>query len=313
MGLSTANLQTCHPDIPFDDLNLRISDDLIPLGQEFCAAVNSFGYGGSNAHVVLQTAPKETQNNTVAHSSESAICGDEQHPLPYFLPLSTRNPKALAALAGSYAELLNDSHDLHDVLYSASHKRAHLSHRAVISGRSRSELIRGLEALRDGRESTAVVQNTVPYDGNPRQSLSSPVWALNGGRWASNSIANSLSIARQSKRPTRSYGDRGWSILHEMLKSESESRITQTEYAQPANFMVQIGLLETLRAAGYSLARSSDILLANCICVRSRRTVIARCTDGLLPSQSIASTCRGTGGMLVWPLTKTRSGIDRQQ
>ncbi len=304
-----ANLQTCHPDIPFDDLNLRISDDLIPLGQEFCAAVNSFGYGGSNAHVVLQTAPKETQNNTVAHSSESAICGDEQHPLPYFLPLSTRNPKALAALAGSYAELLNDSHDLHDVLYSASHKRAHLSHRAVISGRSRSELIRGLEALRDGRESTAVVQNTVPYDGNPR-----PVFVFTGMGpqwWAmGQQLYREQPIYRQAVEAADKIFTEiaGWSILHEMLKSESESRITQTEYAQPANFMVQIGLLETLRAAGiqpgavvgHSVGELASAYAAGALSLRDALTVCFH-------RSRLQGTCRGTGGMLAVAVNQQRA------
>ncbi len=164
-----ANLQTCHPDIPFEELNLRVSDEVIALGDDFCAAVNSFGYGGSNAHVVLQTAPKGLCATGAQPTTERGVCGDADQPLPYFLPISARSPKALAALAGSYVELLQGSADLTDILYSASHKRAHLSHRAVVSGRTRQGLIAGLEALRDGQESTAVVQNTVPYAGNLRR------------------------------------------------------------------------------------------------------------------------------------------------
>ncbi len=45
-------------------------------------------------------------------------------------------------------------------------------------------------------------------------------------------------------------GVSGFSVLSEMLKSELESRITRTEFAQPANFIIQIGLLACLKAAG---------------------------------------------------------------
>ncbi len=172
-----ANLQTCHPDIPFDELNLRISDDTIPLGDSFCAAVNSFGYGGSNAHIVLQTASldKPASANSESGEASAVVCGGADQPFPYFFPLSARSPKALAEMADRYCQTLRGDQALEDILYSASHKRAHLSHRAVVSGRSREALVGALESLRDGQESATVVQNTVPYEGN-----GAPVFVFTG-------------------------------------------------------------------------------------------------------------------------------------
>ena len=42
----------------------------------------------------------------------------------------------------------------------------------------------------------------------------------------------------------------GWSILNEMLKSEAESKISETQIAQPANFLLQTGLFELWRSKG---------------------------------------------------------------
>ncbi len=74
--------------------------------------------------------------------------------------------------------------------------------------------------------------------------------ALNGGRWASN--LSRTPIYRQAVEAADK-------IFTEIAAGRSCMRCSRvkanrashkTEYAQPANFMVQIGLLETLRAAG---------------------------------------------------------------
>src|SRR3954454_7147410 len=74
-GLTPPSLhcETPNPRIPFDELNLRLVHEIEPIPDRRCAGVNSFGFGGTNAHVVLGTAPpviapRRRQKTPAAHT-----------------------------------------------------------------------------------------------------------------------------------------------------------------------------------------------------------------------------------------------------
>src|SRR5262249_11642559 len=105
------------------------------------AGVNSFGFGGTNAHVVL------------ADASETKA-GDRRHRRPplqrtFLLPLSARSPEALRALAGVWAN--GGVHaSLQDVCDTASVRRSHDDHRLRAVSRSVEELRERLDAFLKG-------------------------------------------------------------------------------------------------------------------------------------------------------------------
>ena len=94
-----ANLQQANPRIPFDSLGLRIPrkvEALTPRRDEpLRMGVNSFGYGGTNAHCLIEQAPPAAPRPGTPELTEPAL-----------LPVSARSPEALRALAQSYADLL---------------------------------------------------------------------------------------------------------------------------------------------------------------------------------------------------------------
>lgn len=88
------------------------------------AAVSSFGFGGANAHLVLQSAPERP---TPARSEARELAW-------HALCISAHSPGALAGLASRYRAHLAAHPDLAlaDLCHSANTGRSHLSHRAVV-------------------------------------------------------------------------------------------------------------------------------------------------------------------------------------
>src|SRR5262249_37894160 len=93
------HFQQPHLDIPFDKLQLRVPTTLEAwpaTAGPALAGVNSFGFGGTNAHVVLEEAPPTPSNVGARPLTER----------PYLLPLSARSAEALKATAKSYRDFL---------------------------------------------------------------------------------------------------------------------------------------------------------------------------------------------------------------
>ena len=117
--------------IDFDALNLRVvtePEPLAPAGGVACIGVNSFGFGGTNAHAVLQSSP------TRAKQAGHAAVGGRR---PY-LVVSARSAAALQQLAGEYQRALDAAPPgTADRLPNASvHRRTWHAHRLVISSRA---------------------------------------------------------------------------------------------------------------------------------------------------------------------------------
>src|SRR6266446_1460041 len=104
-----ANLhfETPNPHIPFDDLQLCVADRLQPWpdthGRPPRAAVNSFGFGGTNGHVILEAPPQPSVVRRPAPASVGRA---------WMLPLSARSNAALSDLARSYLEALGEGGSL---------------------------------------------------------------------------------------------------------------------------------------------------------------------------------------------------------
>ncbi len=145
------------PNIPWDSLPVRVVDKAIPWhanGRPRRAGTSSFGFSGTNAHVLIEEAPPTICSRRRC-LSQSTGAGHRRRKPVGVLPLSARSPEALVALAQRYEAWL-EAHpeaDIADVCFTAGVGRSHFEHRAALvvdSVQGARELLAGLAENRLG-------------------------------------------------------------------------------------------------------------------------------------------------------------------
>lgn len=212
---------------PFPDYQRRI------------VGVNSFGFGGTNAHVVVAEPP----------SAARAPAADRPTSAPTVLPISARSDEALVATAGRLAEHLAANPDvtLPDLRYTLGQRRTHLNHRHTVIADSIDDARQQLQALADGGQ--IVTGRTTPS--TPKLAfvctgMGPQSWKMCRGLFDVFPVFTE-SILR-SDRELAQYT--AWSLVDELRRDEAGSRMAETEFAQPANFAVQVALAEQLAVFG---------------------------------------------------------------
>jgi acyl transferase domain-containing protein/Zn-dependent alcohol dehydrogenase/short-subunit dehydrogenase/acyl carrier protein len=244
------HLERPNPLVPFAQLGLRIPRRLEPWPDTpgpARAGVSAFGYGGTNAHVVLEEAPARPH----------CVGPDEPAPsLPQVLPLSTHCQESLQALARAYLarpelQAPASAATLRDLCYSAGLRDSQLDHRLALVAHSVDELRQELEAFLAGTPHPGLCRGQAPA-GRPRlvfvyTGMGPPWWAMGRGLLRDEPIFRA-SVERIDGL-FRSFPS-GWSVLDELLRDEADSRMARTEIAQTANFAVQAALTDLLSSWG---------------------------------------------------------------
>ncbi len=155
------HFQQINPHIPIDELPFAIPTTLTdwPSDQQRrIAGVSSFGFGGTNAHIVVEAAPPQERK-------ENAV--DRTH---HLLTLSAHTEKALQDYAGRWAEFLNSHSEvpLADACFTANTGRAHFTTRAAVVAESREAFLEALRQLNRGEASAAIVQGEADPGARPK-------------------------------------------------------------------------------------------------------------------------------------------------
>jgi len=165
------NFSNPNPNIDWDRLPVRVTDGMTdwPLhaGRPRLAGVNSFGWSGTNGHVLVQGYDELDAESGAARASFPAGVrlpvgtrpepGEEPLGEPgtretRFLPLSARSPEALRDVAGRYLSWLDEETDpdLPDLAWTAAVGRSHFAHRAGLVFSDPGQLRQQLEDLAAG-------------------------------------------------------------------------------------------------------------------------------------------------------------------
>jgi amino acid adenylation domain-containing protein len=159
-----------NPQIPFNRLPLRVLQKLEPWpngDQPRLAGVSAFGFGGSNAHVVLEESP--VPNMGFSRNPEDTPLEGGTMSAEYILPLSARTEAALRDLARRYIEFLGDDPPLwRDICYTAAVRRDHHDCRLAILAQSPAEARKSLAAFLAGDTQFDTFTGRKPYGRNPK-------------------------------------------------------------------------------------------------------------------------------------------------
>ena len=169
-----------NPEIPFDKLPLRVQTKLGPWpdrARPWLAGVNSFGFGGTNAHVVLEQYVRPIAARGATHA--------EDDPGPHILALSADSAESLKALARKYTDQLASAEDasrLRETCYTANVHRSHMEQRLAIVARTAEEAGQQLSAFVAGESLHRDVRGprTIRFIGKVGVRLSRPGLAVVG-------------------------------------------------------------------------------------------------------------------------------------
>ncbi|NNL86089.1 MAG: AMP-binding protein, partial [Myxococcales bacterium] len=297
------HFETPNALIPLEELGLDVPTRSLPWppGQARIAGVSSFGFGGSNAHVVLEAAPG------VVSSDEPA-----PDPAPWQLfPVSARSDVSLRrrveALAPYWRDL--DAREFSSAVRTASLRRSHLERRLGFVARTGTEAAELTDAWLAGRTPRGVVGDGLPVrhvEGSSEKIVF--VFPGQGSQWPEMGIE----LAREEpvfREALEACGDAlsrfvEWNLIEELSRPKSETRLDAVEIIQPSIFAVQVSLarlwqswgIEASAVVGHSMGEVAAACVAGALSLEDGARVIA------LRSQLVRKTS-GRGGMAAVEMT----------
>ncbi|HEY2646487.1 MAG TPA: type I polyketide synthase, partial [Candidatus Acidoferrales bacterium] len=201
------------------------------------AGISSFGFGGTNAHVVLEEAPKLSQ-----HSPKS----DTPSGNKFLIPISARTPQALQDFARLYQKFLGEENreqiDLYNLCHSAAIRRDHYEERLAIVAGKREEFSKRLADFLTGHFGANLTAGRATQDGE----AVAFVFSGQGSQWPRMGAAlfEQEHIFRaaieECHELVREFA--GWSLIDHLMSPEETSKLQNTQYAQPAILAVEVAL-----------------------------------------------------------------------
>jgi acyl transferase domain-containing protein/SAM-dependent methyltransferase len=199
------------------------------------AGVSSFGFSGTNAHVIIEEADVEVP----------APADPGERPL-HVLVLSARSHDALVRLAGRHAAALHDDASAADVAFTAGTGRAHFRHRLAIVGPDVATFVQALNRFAD----TAV--NSGPASSAPRVGFLFTGFGSQQIGMARVLAATSRVFAEAIGRCAAAFAPHLDRPLTDLLADDPElaSRLDDPRHGQPAVFAVEYALAQLWRSWG---------------------------------------------------------------
>jgi len=300
------NFDQPNPNIPFDALGLSVPVEPTPYDTEDgvrLAVVNSFGFGGTNASVAVESwrggKSFRPEPRPGSETRARAVPADG----PVLIPLSANSKGSLALWAEELADAVDEGGPLSSVPYAAlaealKARRDHLSERAALLADPQAhDLPLKLRTLALGADAP-VDEALAPYivTGRAKPRRLAFTFSGQGGQWWA--MGRKLLTEDKTYRGFAETFDEvlkpytGWSVIEEVTRDEATTRINDADVTQAAIFTCQVGLYRMWRErgltpellVGHSFGEVAATHIAGCIDLDTCAKIIYH--RGLIPLQS---------------------------
>ncbi|UPK91919.1 hypothetical protein LCI18_002854 [Fusarium solani-melongenae] len=284
------NFENGNPNIDFQTWKVKVPTEMMewPLPGLRRVSVNCFGFGGTNAHVIMDEAPKYmstrglkgNHNSLVTRSADPST--SEYSPDIGFGPqvfcFSSHEKSGLRRVIESHLPYLssqegNDPNFLRNYAYTLGSRRSNLEWKYTLVSWSRKELVKLLQSINE--------TNVIRSSKNKNLKICF-LFCGQGTQFAQ--MGKGLlpfEAFRDSLEAASSYMKKNlgspFDLLEEILKDEGESRISDPRIAQPATTALQVALVDLL---------DSFLITPNCVVGHSSGEVAAAYASGALTKEA---------------------------
>ena len=313
------HFMNANPKIPFETWKIAVPTSTTPWPSSSLRrmSVNAFGYGGTNAHAIVDDAASflasygyEAPQPNVKSWQKAILSrvesNNQSHRLLFLLSAHDqdallRQRKALASHLQTSTSIPKQRGDkvryLTDLAFTLSNRRSRFPWKSYFQASSLEELAAALTKTSE-----------TPVARSLREPLIGFVFTGQGAQWAKMGMellhfAKFNESVQESDKLLKTIGS-AWSAIEEFDKGESDSRIDEPEFSQPLCTVLQLALVDLLghwnirptRVAGHS---SGEIAAAYCLGVLSKKDALkAAFYRGILSSE-IAVKASTKGSMMA--------------
>lgn len=236
--LPNVNFEKANDEIPLHDWNINVPTSIQPWPKnKRFVSVNNFGFGGSNAHAVLERPPAPLSDLPTEPETHEAD--------PKLFTLSANDEGAVRRMASQLSVYIEkhpdifDKRPIRDMAYTLGERRTHFPWRVSITASSCNDLansLKGAEVV-PGR-AFKLPRLAFVYTGAGAQ------WPQMGKELMDSHPLFAETMKAAGGHLTHLGAD--FCLVEELSKSKEESRVNEARISQPLCTAVQLGLTDLL-------------------------------------------------------------------
>ncbi|RAL23312.1 type I polyketide synthase [Thermoflavimicrobium daqui] len=252
----TLHFSTPNPYIPWSTLPIQVVDQMHEWHSKKTrrGAVSSFGFSGTNAHVIVEEFVQDIPNEQ-----------ERKDRSLHLLILSGHQETVIPEMAKKLYEYLiqKDDWSVGDVCSSLIQGRAHLAYRVAVPVKSKDDLLQALVTLSEGKKLRGALQN----EGELEESHKKVAFLFSGQgtqylRMGQLLYEEHLVFKEMMDRCSALFEKHlGWSMIHQLYHEENPESLHDTEKAQSVLFALELSLAKLWLSWGID----PDVLIGHSI------------------------------------------------